>query len=440
MFRTLNRRLFFAAVLLIASSPCLVGAEDSRGRLPDGRAFRTDEQGNQLVDYIAELEVNAEALQRRVHGLEDELADKQRIIERLGRGEVGAAALNGRMVERTIAGDETAGGSAVARAALAVVDAPPQTDASCRVEMERVAAQLSAARDENSALRNAADAAQREARAALSTAEFEKRLRSEGEARIAAVSAEYAAHRDKPVRDCDAEVATVLRSTRGESARVETHLREQLAALRIEHAQAINDSRERYATQVENALAQVTALEGEIEKARSEVVTLRSALSATEAKLTEAKVGLDQANIRLATATVAAQARPAQPVVVAATQPVEARSVYAVRQSVSSDAARSRRAVVESLRGSMLGELQRVRSVVATRDARFAASEERADRQVRFAPSRLVSSNQRTLDDIAASIRAADQVHQLTALRTDLAEIRALAQGDIDLLRRTGRG
>jgi hypothetical protein len=88
----------------------------------------------------------------------------------------------------------------------------------------------------------------------------------------------------------------------------------------------------------------------------------------------------------------------------------------------------------------MLGELQRVRSVVATRDARFAASEERADRQVRFAPSRLVSSNQRTLDDIAASIRAADQVHQLTALRTDLAEIRALAQGDIDLLRRTGRG
>jgi len=119
---------------------------------------------------------------------------------------------------------------------------------------------------------------------------------------------------------------------------------------------------------------------------------------------------------------------------------LEARSVYAVRQSISSEADRSRRAVVESLRGSMLGELQKVRSLVAIRDDRFAAAEGRADRQVRFAPSRLVSSKQRTLDDIATSIRAADQVHQLTALRTDLAEIRALAQGDIDLLRRTGRG
>lgn len=52
-------------------------AEDEplRGRLPDGRAFRTDSQGVQIVDYIAELELSIEALNRRVQGLEDELQE-----------------------------------------------------------------------------------------------------------------------------------------------------------------------------------------------------------------------------------------------------------------------------------------------------------------------------------------------------------------------------
>lgn len=50
--------------------------EEERGRLADGRAFRTDGEGNQLVDYIAELEVTAEALQTQVQGLESELKEK----------------------------------------------------------------------------------------------------------------------------------------------------------------------------------------------------------------------------------------------------------------------------------------------------------------------------------------------------------------------------
>lgn len=49
-----------------------LSAQD-RGRLPDGRAFRTDAEGTQLVDYIAELELSVEALNRRVQGLEGEV-------------------------------------------------------------------------------------------------------------------------------------------------------------------------------------------------------------------------------------------------------------------------------------------------------------------------------------------------------------------------------
>lgn len=71
--------LHAAVALSVAFSllPAILCAEDEeRGRLADGRAFRTDGEGNQLVDYIAELEVTAEALQTQVQGLESELKEK----------------------------------------------------------------------------------------------------------------------------------------------------------------------------------------------------------------------------------------------------------------------------------------------------------------------------------------------------------------------------
>lgn len=52
----------------------LVQAED-RGRLPNGTAYRTDENGTQLVDYIAELEVSNETLEGQIRTLRAELAD-----------------------------------------------------------------------------------------------------------------------------------------------------------------------------------------------------------------------------------------------------------------------------------------------------------------------------------------------------------------------------
>lgn len=74
-------------ILCLAILTATAFAEDpARGRLPDGRAFRTDTAGNQLVDYIAELEVEVESLKRQVVGLEDENTGKQATIERLQSG------------------------------------------------------------------------------------------------------------------------------------------------------------------------------------------------------------------------------------------------------------------------------------------------------------------------------------------------------------------
>lgn len=65
--------------LLVSSS----FAEPERGRLPDGRAYRTTSDGSEVVDYIAELEVSVDSLKRRINGLEYELEASQKKVERL---------------------------------------------------------------------------------------------------------------------------------------------------------------------------------------------------------------------------------------------------------------------------------------------------------------------------------------------------------------------
>ena len=73
----------FLVPLILVSN---VNSEDpEKGRLPDGRAYRTDPQGVQLVDYIAELELSIDELKRRVHGLQYEVEEKEDIINALKR-------------------------------------------------------------------------------------------------------------------------------------------------------------------------------------------------------------------------------------------------------------------------------------------------------------------------------------------------------------------
>ena len=97
MFRLISQLLVIPAILV----PVAAVAEAERGRLPDGRAFRTNAEGHQIVDYIAELEVTIEGLNRRVRGLEDELQEKHYAIQRLRSGK-GASDV---VLERNLATD-----------------------------------------------------------------------------------------------------------------------------------------------------------------------------------------------------------------------------------------------------------------------------------------------------------------------------------------------
>jgi hypothetical protein len=53
----------------------------ARGRLPDGRAFRVDPHGNQLIDYIAELELEIEELTSRTSRIEALLKEKSGLLD-----------------------------------------------------------------------------------------------------------------------------------------------------------------------------------------------------------------------------------------------------------------------------------------------------------------------------------------------------------------------
>lgn len=96
--------LSLSLTLLLAQGA--VCQDQARGRLPDGRAYRTDKQGNQLVDYIAELELNNEALNRQVGGMQEELQDKEQTIERLQRGRKQAEGLVERDLTATGEGEK----------------------------------------------------------------------------------------------------------------------------------------------------------------------------------------------------------------------------------------------------------------------------------------------------------------------------------------------
>lgn len=398
----------FLPYLLVSCLSLSVAAEESpRGRLADGRAYRTDENGTQLVDYIAELEVNVEAMNRRIVGLEDELTEKQRIIERLHRGESGAVALQGELREKTLAGGLETGATPVVSEALERAKADNARLEGelreLRAQSARRAGEGSTDRVETERLRTALDA--------------ERRLRDQDQATYAAVSRECAALRLAPQGSCDAAVALAVQAAVREGGSREAALRDELALARSDGATARTEAEARY-----------QELESTITNLKLELGQVRATLTATETDLTGARSAL-------AAAARSVETRPSQS---AAAMPVN--SVAAAVRPVTRDyATRSRLAVVDSLRGSMSSELNQVRSLVVTRDTLFSRAVGQGDRRLQFKPSPLLSTGRRTLDDIAAGIRSAEQVHELTRLRTDLAEIRALVQSDIDLLRRTGR-
>jgi DNA repair exonuclease SbcCD ATPase subunit len=78
------KNTFSALLLLLLATPFLsekLFAEEPKiGKLPDGTAFRIDNAGNEIVDQLAELELEKQTSDFRINALEKDLEEKERII------------------------------------------------------------------------------------------------------------------------------------------------------------------------------------------------------------------------------------------------------------------------------------------------------------------------------------------------------------------------
>lgn len=102
----MNRLFLVLLVCVLCFADCVSADPFGSGskKLEDGRAFRIDSEGNQIVDEIAELELQRDTFKEQVRALESEIEAKDRVISRLK-----SAATTPRFLEASAQDDDYSG-------------------------------------------------------------------------------------------------------------------------------------------------------------------------------------------------------------------------------------------------------------------------------------------------------------------------------------------
>lgn len=469
--------------------------ESSRGRLADGRAFRTDAQGNQLVDYIAELELSVEQLKRRVNGLEFELSEKQTALDRVaaGKGESKVVAERDLFKGKELKPEAPVAGTSgftspqpKERASLEALAAtcPEQpkcpevgADAACSHEVASLRQLLEKARFD-------ADIAQKVADKGKSELERTQALLTTKQGECEASLGDMRAKLAKPVCpsvDCSTDVRTIaqqLSQSRAELTRTQQLLSiaqaeqgNQNKALKDVSAQlAKAEARaENSEAQLAAMRTQVTSLQQQVSGGSEEIKGKAAQLEQFNASFADLRAKLESAQIRelalnaqiaelksKATAVLAkaeskempdnVQVVNSKPVVEAKPEVKTAKTAqpqfFGDRSSAEDESRASfssaKMRAVDTLRGVMTTELHNLRDLVATRDGMY-QSFNQSGRPLTFKLSALVSTRNYNMTWIADRIRNATNVYELSNLSRDIRDIRARVQDDIELIKRMKR-
>jgi hypothetical protein len=374
------RRLMLWSTVVVIS--CLVHQaafaenEPNRGRLPDGRAYRTDEQGTQLVDYIAELEVNVEQLSRQVQSLQDEVKEKQTRLERLEQDK-NAVQANQVIAEKDLLSGQKQKAEAVQAACpppvkcetpklepLTCPSCPAPVD--CKPQLAKLSEQLEGAR---------------------SDLEVERQLAEKHQAELTAAIEELKGNLESSNAD--------------------------LEKTRLELSQAQSETAQLRSTAEE--------LRHEAEEKAEEAEAMRARIDLPEAPAPN-QVGA----LRLRPATASSGMNTQQP----------SGSGSAFSPSGGSPALSLARArAVDSIRGRMLTDLNQIQSQIVSRDEMYHRFSQKK-RAVAFKPSAAVSSRNNGLKEIAAGIKGAGSVSELSVFGRELSEIQSRIQDDMSLMQR----
>jgi len=388
--KKLSRASVLFLVIFSMFLPVTISADELRGRLPDGRAYRTDSDGTQLVDYIAELELSIEALNRRVHGLEYELEERDKRIGRLQRSGAREAAVQ----ERDLFPRQDQ--------AFSLGEASLDQDPRFKAELEERIRPVQEALAEKTA----------ETKRLLDELELTRmandRLMSEQHARADSGQ--------------DAQGQAVINAKRESWQKEREALEQQIARLTTD-AQ----------TREQKHAQELARLEQDRNRAANQIASKEQELKDYQARLrsTEVQRGAGQ---EIAEQRVAHQAeRPAsQPGVQRAPQQAPARVASRAEQE---NLLASRNRAVDSLKARLSEELTSLGRQIANRD-RLYQQYTSAERTVSFRPSRAVSSNNRSIQTIRSEMARATSVHHLTPLSRDITEIQSKIQEDVDFINR----
>lgn len=389
-------------------------ADDSRGRLPDGRAFRTDNEGNQLVDYIAELELSVDNLKRQVSGLEYDLQQKQAVIDSNGSGcslpklketdlikappsaqpapvkAISCPACNctGEIAEaRTEAMNE---------ARTRTEEAVRQAKAEAALQASNGSSELIKVRQELAQTRSDLERKQSQ----LIQLQSQLSRGSEAQKQLASVQSSIS----------DAESRRIDAETRRTSA-------EQELASSKEELDAVSDKYEVLISEKED-------LEEKLEDLRAENAALRQSHEKAEAQLAQAQEQAQQPRTQyVRNDQIPAPERP------------EMRAAFNMPLQKPTNA---RDVALDSLRGKIATNLNQIQGLIANRD-RLYASYIKGPRPVDFTPASARSSSGMTVQQIRARSDEAQSVRELSLLTRDVNEIRSKIEFDIGMMERMKR-
>lgn len=399
-------RAVFAASLIMTS---LSAADDDRGRLSDGRAYRTDSQGNQLVDYIAELELSNDSLRRQVAGLESEVEQKQALIDKIGRTGSDAP-----VVERTLIGE------AAPRAEC------KETPCDCASKIQERVSEV-------------------EHRAQQNEKEFLRRInalqvgRSEELAqaqRIIEQLREDSVQKEVLLKSYEDGV----RSAANEKGRLEgalTQKHQEIAELRTEASTLDGETRD--------LRARIDQLQAERESLSSQEAAIQKVIGERRRAVTEAQAAA--ASIETPPVPTAPEVREVglrgelrerregSGIREAAIEP---EPLPAEQSATRASFSIARESALDALRGKLSTSLNQIQGRVSSRD-RLYAEYMKGPQVVAFRPADARSSKGRSIAQIKGAIQDAQTARELSLITREVNEIRSKVEFDIGMMERVKR-
>lgn len=386
-------KCFFILLALIGilGEGVLIAEEPARGRTADGRAYRTDDQGTQIIDYIAELELGLEAKERRIQGLEKEVEDRNATIAQL-QSATGRSG-EGELIERNL----------IASRQSAPEPVPCQRDTESVNRALRCEASLTRQAKENEILR--ADLHIEQQVSSKELGQFKKTVDNLSQERGSL------ADQNKQLTEQVGRLESILSARDREIAR---HVK--LVALRDQDI-AKNDGR------VAEYEQQIAVLKTELQTASQRVAALESDKKLAESSLAKAKADYE-ARLQRDSGDERASLR-----VVSNQKPV--------RSYVSRKVSPARNRALDSMRSSLTTEASKVVNVVVSRDRLYKNFQHKMKSSpIKFKPTASVSSRNRSIAAIKASILNAKTAYQLSIYKRELREIKDKMQDDIALIKR----